>query len=182
MTRRSPVRHKVRSHARQGERVQSYQRGRGTSPRKSSKVVGKPSPHDVLEGIEKYEAYRPSFQPDFPYEELDPKIIPLVKTFHGLGLATFGSCQGHYFDGEWTSAFMSFSATPEQIDWIKESLSGLEGVDVDVAMSNVPPYYMLRVLPSDDYGYTVEYPENPREVTDELITEICRRLGEWKEI
>lgn len=180
MKRKTPIRHTVKSHTRQSKWVKSYQRGRGTYPRKSSRVVGRPSPPDVLEGIEKCEAYRPSFQPDFPYEELDPNIIPLVKTFHGLGIETFGSCQGHYFEGKWRSAFLTFSVTPEQVDWIKASLSDLEGVSVDVAVSNVPPYYALTIFPVDDYGYAIEFPENPKEVTDELISEITRRLREWK--
>ncbi len=40
MTRKSPIRHKVKSHIRQAKRVRSYQRGSGQTPQRSSKVVG----------------------------------------------------------------------------------------------------------------------------------------------
>ncbi len=39
MTRRSPVRHKVKSHIKQGKRIKSYQRGFGVKPKRRRKVV-----------------------------------------------------------------------------------------------------------------------------------------------
>ncbi len=51
--RKSPVRHRVKSHTRKGKRIQSFERGKGNKPQRPSRVVRKPdketSPDAVTE-------------------------------------------------------------------------------------------------------------------------------------
>ncbi len=41
MSRKSPVRHKVKTHTRQGKRIKSFERGKGKKPQRPRKVVGR---------------------------------------------------------------------------------------------------------------------------------------------
>jgi len=55
-SRRSPVRHKVKPHTRQGKSISSFERGSGSRPQRSSKVVG--NEHHVGYKRKKYRRLR----------------------------------------------------------------------------------------------------------------------------
>lgn len=78
MTRKSPVRHKVKSHTRQGEKVKSYQRGSGLLRRKS-KVVRRTIPTIYVDFDFSYP------DPDRPEpisKSLTPEELTIVNTHY----------------------------------------------------------------------------------------------------
>jgi len=59
MTRKPPIRHKVRPHTREGKRISGFKRGKGQSKKRTSKVVQGPVGIETIPGGECYSyAYR----------------------------------------------------------------------------------------------------------------------------
>ncbi len=79
MKRKSPVRHKVQTHTREGKKVQSYQRGKGHHIQKARVVVGTDPKRTVagIRGSNRYymEAYMKLF-PDVEYK--NPDILDTI--------------------------------------------------------------------------------------------------------
>lgn len=118
MKRRSPVRHKVRSHTREGKRIESFERGKGTRKARShrSKTVG-----TVPEEI----SFRTTFPKDReqvsraypghgPYRDVDAGIREVVIWFNEHGFPTFASCESHPSEKGWVS-YISFD-DPRPLD------------------------------------------------------------------
>ncbi len=92
MTRKSPIRHKVRSHTRQGKKIKSFKRGSGTQPLKHPRRV-------VGLNIEKLPTFKGLKQRGYfsiPEQEIDPGMREFVKRLNKLSyVVTIGSCEGH---------------------------------------------------------------------------------------
>ncbi|NVM24216.1 MAG: hypothetical protein HWN68_20860, partial [Desulfobacterales bacterium] len=99
--RKTPIRHIVKSHQRQGKRVQSYKRGSGSRSKLRRKVVIDTSklPKSVAEFVSRLPTFktlkrRGRFK--IREEDIDPGIREICRRINKLPYAvTVGSCEGH---------------------------------------------------------------------------------------
>ncbi len=155
-SRRSPVRHKVKSHTRNGKRVRAYQRGSGTQSKLRHKVVIDTSklPKSVTEFVSRLPTFktlkrRGRFK--IREEDIDPGIREICREINKLPYAvTVGSCEGHtreeLLERGWppteVDEIFPLGYTPARVDmyeladrrfelwkWLKENV-GLDKVDI----------------------------------------------------
>lgn len=101
MTRRTPIRHTVKSHIRRGKRVKSFERGSGTRSKLRRKVVIDTSklPKSVTEFVSRLPTFKGLKRRGYfsvPEEEIEPGIREICRRIDKLPyVAVVGSCEGH---------------------------------------------------------------------------------------
>ncbi len=90
--RKTPIRHTVRAHTRQGKKIKSFERGRGTrAPKRPKRMVGL-----NIEKLPTFQGLKRRGYFSVPEEEIDPGIRELCKRIDKLPfVAVVGSCEGH---------------------------------------------------------------------------------------
>lgn len=88
--RKTPIRHKVRSHIRQGYRVNSFLRGKGTQKLKITK-------RKVID-----------IKINGTIGDIDVRIAGIVKKLNQHSFVTSASCEGHLYENGKLTAFVSF--------------------------------------------------------------------------
>lgn len=180
MKRRSPIRHKVNRYTRQnGTYVREYNRGLRNPTQRRRIVVG------TLENRGN----------EFPYEQIEEGMRPVVESLHELDIETIGACEGHLEDSEWEPAYVGLRVTPKQVSEVESDLSELISSG-DISLVELPPYqvlpheteeearkyidpmyergerkYTLIVLPGMK-GSETEHREETDEVVEELVSDL----------
>ncbi len=118
MKRRSPVRHKVRSHTREGKRIESFERGKGARKTRlrHSKAVGTVPKKISFQTTfpEDREQVSRAYPGHGPYRDVDAGIREVVIWFNEHGFPTFASCESHPSEKGWVS-YISFD-DPQSLD------------------------------------------------------------------
>lgn len=102
MTRKSPIKHRVRQHKREGKVVESFTRGRGTRRlQKGEYVFRKRLLHKKSRRLK---------TPEGDIVSIDAPIANGIKKIWQKGWRTSGTCSSHI--GEWNAPFVDFSSIP----------------------------------------------------------------------
>jgi len=114
---------------------------------------------------------------DFREEEIDKRILPLIKLLNEKGYHTISSCEGHWSEeGLWSVPNVTIYADENQIARLKENLSDLIATKQISDLSESPDIqnlYGLTILPE----VHAPYPPDMREKADKTIQEIITRLS-----
>ncbi len=152
--RKTPIRHKVKSHSRKGKRVKSYHRGSGTRPKPRRRVVIDTSelPQSAfVRSLPTFKGLKRRGRFKIREEDIDPGIREICREINKLPYAvTVGSCEGHtreeLLDRGWSPAevdeLFPLGYTPARVDmyvladrrfelwkWLKENV-GLDKIDI----------------------------------------------------
>ena len=188
MKRKSPIKHKVKTHTREGTQINSYSRGKGLRTLKLPKLNISKLSSKQKEKIRKlaenkiHEKLRKGEYPNVPaiYGEyvhidkerikglsIDKNIFPLLVAMAKANFRLIGSCEGHtYQKNRWTNALVYFESDTKKINKLIEQITGLHNVDIIHRRGN---------------KYSLEITVRGRENVDNVIKELIKVIIPIKE-
>ena len=133
MTRKSPIKHKVRTHKRKNKIIHSFTRGKGLKQQTADPTIHK---RVTLKQVH----YGGN-----PHKDVDYGILHVVKKFtDDLGFHTFASCEGHVNENILLQAYIaSYLFLPKQVEQLRKIIES----------NNFKPVSRMGFLPNSDPEY-----------------------------
>lgn len=157
MKRKTPIRHRVKTHTRKGKRINSFFRGKGKSRILSLRLSPTKLKISNLNDKQKkqirklaedeiHRKLRNGKYPDVPaiygkyvhiakkrVKELsiDKNIFPLLVAMARANFQLIGSCGGHiYSTNKWTNALVYFESSPKKINELVEQTTEIHNISI----------------------------------------------------
>ena len=151
--RKSPIRHQVQTHIREGKRVDSFYRGKGLKTLKlpiiklnvSKLSSGQREKIQKLAEDKIHEKLRKGEYPNVPaiYGEyihvererikglsVDKNIFPLLVAMAKADFRLVGSCEGHIYQNKWINAYVYFESDIKKVNELIKQISELHNVNI----------------------------------------------------